>query len=197
MKAVFIDTEGIEHKTGGSNKHKQVTYFPRKVALLYVDLESEEILDSKEYDINLFDKLLDFKNNTSDDDYSNFWYKWENFIAPLTGIKSICPPNNNFPAYEEVLNEIQQDIDDFFDVDEPKRIFAKDSKLELKFLNNVGIYPNSICWSKDYDTEKTKYEILDLNKFYIKKYPRGQEHNPIKELKFFFNEFVNNIWYMD
>ena len=201
MKAVLIDCEGISRNFGGSKKHPICVMFPRKVALLYV--KNGKVEKNEIFDINLKKMIEKYaeecqkkENNKFSIEINQLLFQWDKYIKPLTGLKLYEKDDEKMKGwyeYEDCLKIIEKNLSEFFDGDQ-YNIWAKDPLMEIKFLNNIGIYPTPLSWKKQKDFLHIKYNVHDLACLGICSY-NGHIHDPLKEIQFFNQQINHTIFF--
>jgi hypothetical protein len=124
-KLAVFDTEGICVRTGGTNRSKKTTIWTRKAHLIVWDCLNKEIVFDKGWKIKMPVKFNDLDEKTKS--------QWRH-THPIHE----CQWDGSGTPYAEVLEEIKKEIKD-------SEVWAKGKFLEDRFLNNKGMYGESIC----------------------------------------------------
>jgi spermidine/putrescine-binding protein len=120
--------------------------------------------------------------NNKQDRITEILQNYDRHIFPMTGLR-LFDDSPTDGMYLQVRDKVIQKLQKF----KPNTLFAKNNKLELKFLNNFGVFPSEIRWKKDKPIS-WMYDIINLEKFGIAKYPEKKLHNPIDEVLYFFQQ---------
>jgi len=161
-KIAIIDIEGISVKTGGSNRQKQTTIWISKAHLIIWDCKMKCVTFNGGWKIAMpieFSKV-DKKTRMQ----WNYTHKIHNSQWNQEGV-----------LYSQVLKKIKEKI-------KGAEVWAKGKFLEDRFLNNKGMYGESICQRQWTGREIYVNELNDLG---IKKFDDAmyQYYKWIQEVK--------------
>lgn len=146
----IIDSEGIFETTGGSKKNKQTTLWVKKFAMVIYDPDENSIPFEKVWYIKMPIRFSELSEKTRRQ------WKYTHRIHQCTWDDDGITPYNLFWELDHLLSNV-------------RCIYAKGKYMEERFINQIGLYGNSV-YKDEYKVTPKTYIVKDLNKCNIRKY---------------------------